>query len=102
MADTKAKTTSDESPSKGRSIDDLEDDISRLREDIATLADTLKGIAADQYGAAKKQVNTQSAQARRQAEEAISSVRPMVEQNPWTSMLVLLGLGFVLGSLMRR
>lgn len=102
MADTKAKTTAGESTDKGRSIDDLEGELAKLREDISSLADTIKGIATDQYDDAKAQVNTQSARARKQAEEAISGIRPMVEQNPWTSMLVLLGLGFLIGTMMRR
>ncbi len=91
----------------------LEAEVGRLREDIASLASTLKGIAGGEAKSAaealRKGADRATAGAREAAEQAeataregINTLDANVRKDPWTAILVALGLGFLIGALTRR
>jgi ElaB/YqjD/DUF883 family membrane-anchored ribosome-binding protein len=91
----------------------IQKDIASLRDDVASLTDTLKDVSARQAagvadalrhgldGAAGR-VKDASKRVRAGAQEAADTLQANVEEHPFSSVLLALGLGVVVGMLMRR
>src|SRR5215468_11293443 len=91
----------------------LEAELSKLREDVASLAGTVRDIASDEVHATvdaiRDRLDKAAVEARRAARRATAGandaadmIEGTIEEHPFTSILVALGLGFVLGAFMRR
>ena len=91
----------------------LEADFVRLREDVASLSETVKNVASREArgmadamlngidGAAER-VRKAGKRAQNTAQEAAESLQASVEEHPIQSVLLALGLGVVVGMLLRR
>ena len=91
----------------------LEADFLRLREDVASLSETVKNVASREArgmadamlngidGAAER-VRKAGKRAQNTAQEAAESLQASVEEHPIQSVLLALGLGVVVGMLLRR
>lgn len=91
----------------------LETEFAKLREDVASLADTVKGIAANEargvsdalrssLESAAKQARNASKRVKSEAHDAAESLQASVEEHPISSVLVALGVGVVVGMMLRR
>ncbi len=87
--------------------------IKAIQADVASLTDTLKqfgaaqaGHVADVVGKAVGQagdtMRSTAAEARRRGEIAAEEVEQIITRNPFTSILVALGLGYIIGFISRR
>ncbi len=87
--------------------------IKAIQADVAALTDTIKqfgvaqaGHVADAMGRAVGQagdtMKTTAAEARRRGEIAAEEVEQMITRNPFTAVLVALGLGYIVGFITRR
>jgi ElaB/YqjD/DUF883 family membrane-anchored ribosome-binding protein len=97
----------------GNSYQQLETELARLREDVSSLAGTVRDIASDEVQAAveaiRSRVDTAATQARRAtrrvkagAQDAADAIEGAIEEHPFTSIAVALGLGFLIGAFLRR
>jgi ElaB/YqjD/DUF883 family membrane-anchored ribosome-binding protein len=90
----------------------LEADFVRLREDVASLSQTVKNVASrargmadamrDGIDGAAERVRKAGKRAQTSAQEAAESLQASVEEHPIQSVLLALGLGVVVGMLLRR
>ena len=96
-----------------KSYQDLEGELAQLREDIVALAKTVKDIGSGEAEAVvdtvRERLDKISAEARRAgrrakvgAQDAAETVQDAIEENPLTSVLIALGLGFIIGAFLRR
>jgi ElaB/YqjD/DUF883 family membrane-anchored ribosome-binding protein len=87
--------------------------IEALRKDVATISTTLANLvrtgAEEGRDRLSRQANYYMEEGRRQADEAMAQARAMGEElesqigrNPLTSVLIALGLGFLIGVISRR
>ena len=91
----------------------LEAELAKLRDDVTSLAGTVRDIASDEVHATvdaiRDRLDKAAVEARRAARRATAGandaadmIEGTIEEHPFTSILVALGLGFVLGAFMRR
>ena len=91
----------------------LEVELAKLRDDVASLAGTARNIASDEVHAAvgtiREQMNKAATEARKAtrrakaaANDTADAIGGTIEEHPFTSMLIALGLGFILGAFLRR
>jgi ElaB/YqjD/DUF883 family membrane-anchored ribosome-binding protein len=99
--------------STDKSYQDLEAELGKLRGDIASLAKTVRDIGSSEaqvvLDAVKDRLDRVSTEARRAsrrakagAQDAADTVQGAIEENPFTSVLIALGLGFIIGAFLRR
>lgn len=99
--------------STDKSYQDLEAELGKLRGDIASLAKTVRDIGSSEaqvvLDAVKDRLDKVSTEARRAsrrakagAQDAADTVQGAIEENPFTSVLIALGLGFIIGAFLRR
>lgn len=99
--------------SSDRSYDALEAELAKLRDDVGSLASTVRDIASDEVKATveaiRERLDKASSEARRatrrakaSAHEAADALEGAIEEHPFTSILIALGLGFIIGALLRR
>lgn len=99
--------------SSERDFSTVEEEIARLREDVASLTATLKDITAREahgvadavrngLGDAAERVRGASKRLRHGAEDVADSLKSSVEEHPIPSVLLALGLGVIVGILVRR
>lgn len=96
-----------------RDFAQIQEELMRLRADVASLTDSLKDVSARQAqgmadavrhgldGAAQR-VKGASKRLRSGAQEAADQLQTNVEEHPISSVLLALGLGVVVGMLVRR
>lgn len=93
-------------PNYSKEIDTLKSDVAAVRGDIASLTNAIKGDAANGLDKAARNFSKSASHAFDTAlakeRDAQKAVTQQVQENPLQSMLVAVGLGFVVGSLMRR
>ncbi|MDX2027221.1 MAG: hypothetical protein SFW62_01145 [Alphaproteobacteria bacterium] len=92
----------DESPSKNRGIEDIRDNVRRAK---GTARDALGSVREDLSEAAHNaghQVRELVDSAGKGLTQATQSVSKKVRANPLQSTLIALGLGFVVGTILRR
>ncbi len=91
---------------KNRSTETLEEEIAKLREDVVSIAATLKHIASDAANiavdAAKDKFEKASSEAKAAAGNSKAAVEKTVVDHPFTTVLIALGLGFLIGTWVRR
>lgn len=89
-----------------RGHDDIERELERLREDVANLTASLRNVAGNAANIAVERLkerfdstseNVQSAMAKGKV-----TAQQTVEEHPMATVLVAIGLGFLLGQWMRR
>jgi ElaB/YqjD/DUF883 family membrane-anchored ribosome-binding protein len=91
----------------------LETEFTKLREDVASLADTVKSIAASEargvsealrssFDSAANQARRASKRVQTGAHDAAESLQASVEEHPISSVLLALGVGVVVGMMLRR
>ena len=91
----------------------LEAELAKLRDDIGSLANTVRDIGSGEaqavVDAVRDRLDKVSAEARRAsrraragAQDAADTVQHAIEDNPLTSVLIALGLGFIIGAFLRR
>ncbi|HEY7688754.1 MAG TPA: hypothetical protein VH835_08680 [Dongiaceae bacterium] len=96
-----------------RDFAQLESDFAKLRDDVASLAGTVKDIAANEaynvsdalrssLDSATKQARKASKRMRSQAQDAADTFQESIEEHPISSILVALGVGVVVGMMLRR
>lgn len=106
MADTKQATGDG-------SYQALEVELVKLRDDVASLAGTVRNIASDEVHATvdaiRGQLDKAAAEARKAARraktgahDAANAIGGAIEEHPFISMLIALGLGLLIGAFMRR
>ena len=91
---------------KERTRDDIDEEIAKLRKDIASLTATLKEIATNAAGIATNTVRDRMGKASDEVHSAFdtttATARRAVNEHPLTTLLMALGLGFLLGQILRR
>jgi ElaB/YqjD/DUF883 family membrane-anchored ribosome-binding protein len=96
-----------------RSYQALEAELAKLRDDVASLAGTVRDIASDEVRATvdaiRDRVDKAAVEARKAgrrakagAHDAADAIEGAIEEHPLTSILVALGLSFLIGAFMRR
>ena len=91
----------------------LEAELAKLRDDIGSLAKTVRDLGSGEaqavVDAVRDRLDKVSAEARRAsrraragAQDAADTVQHAIEDNPLTSVLIALGLGFIIGAFLRR
>lgn len=89
-----------------KELDALKDDLEAVRGDIASLTKAVKGDAANGIDRAASAFAATAAAALEAAKEkereALQAVSRQVQDSPIQSLLVAVGVGFVVGSLLRR
>jgi len=96
-----------------RSYEALEAELVKLRDDVASLAGTVRGIASDEVHAtvdairerldkAAMEARKAASRAKAGAHDAADAIEDAIEEHPFTSILIALGLGFLIGAFMRR
>lgn len=105
-----AKTGNNGSPA---STEDLGAQVETLRKDIAAIAGTLRQLVNQETETGKKRIKKRAAQLRERGYDAASEVRAQgdamiddaqtaISTNPFTAVLVAVGLGFLLGIMSRK
>jgi len=103
--------TTAQSETYRKELDDLKRDLANLRNDMGELVGTLTSMgkqsanvawekAQDQLNTRLRQLNDTYESMRAQSGRAAESVQQTIEERPVTSVLVALGVGFVLGKIM--
>jgi ElaB/YqjD/DUF883 family membrane-anchored ribosome-binding protein len=97
-----------------KTYDDLQAEIGKLRDDISSLTNTVKGVASSEARAASDKVRDTADRLRTRGHETVdhlreraqetvdTQVRPKIQENPFSSVLIAFGVGFVVGNLLRR
>jgi len=96
-----------------RDYTQLETEFAKLREDVASLTEALKDVAANEargvsdafrmgLDSAAKQARHASKRVKSGAHDAAESIQASVEEHPISSVLVALGVGVVVGMMLRR
>ena len=91
----------------------VENDVEQLKQDVRKLADSLQQLGrskaaqgqeefAARYDEAKRRAAELRAQAEDLADESVTRARVTVAERPFVSMAAALGLGVLLGALLRR
>ena|SRR5438552_10109470 len=91
----------------------LEAELAKLRDDISSLAGTVRDVASDEVHATvdaiRERLDKATVEARKAARRAKSGAHDAadafegaIEEHPFTSILVALGLGFIIGAFLRR
>lgn len=91
----------------------LEAEFSKLRADVASLAQAVKDVAASEakgvsdallnsLDGAAKQARRVSKRVRSEAHDAADTLQASIEEHPISSILVALGVGVVVGMILRR
>lgn len=91
----------------------LEAELSKLRDDVVSLAGTLRDITSDEVHATvdaiRDRLDKAAAEAHKAARRAnagvhgaADAIEGAIEEHPFTSILIALGLGFLIGAFMRR
>lgn len=87
-------------------IDALKKDITALRNDLSILVDTFKEDATQRASKARQNMESKwdawEDRASRTAQESLDAVEKRIERSPMTAMLAAIGLGFLIGALIRR
>ncbi|PZQ17768.1 MAG: hypothetical protein DI565_03235 [Ancylobacter novellus] len=92
---------SDTQPGAAAPESALEADLAALRDDVARLTDTLQSLLADGAATAKNAAREGVDTARAKVEGAAEDLSDAVVENPLTSVLIALGVGYVVGALGR-
>lgn len=79
----------------------LEADLAALRDDVARLTETLHALLADGAATAKNAAREGADAARAKVEGAAEDLSDAIVENPLTSVLIALGVGYVVGALGR-
>jgi ElaB/YqjD/DUF883 family membrane-anchored ribosome-binding protein len=79
---------------------ELKQDLATLKADLNNLLIAVKDLGLEQGRTAYSQLRETGERARIRAQEAQESIEHYVEARPLTSVLIALGTGFVLGSLL--
>ena len=79
---------------------ELKQDLATLRADLGNLLTAVKDLGVEQGRVAYGQLRETGERARVKARETQESIEHYVEARPLTSVLIALGTGFVLGSLL--
>lgn len=98
---------------KDESNDDLQRELKALRAELTALVKSVKDIGTHQaetvsahvrelIDEAGERVRMTASEAKRRGEAAADEVEAMITRHPLSSVLVALGLGFVIGTLRRR
>lgn len=96
-----------------KSYADLDAELSRLKTDLGSLTDTLGDVASaearetlsrvrERLDSLRGDARSAAANLSEQAREQADAFEGKVRENPIASVLIALGLGFVLGALLRR
>jgi ElaB/YqjD/DUF883 family membrane-anchored ribosome-binding protein len=91
----------------------LEAEFAKLRTDVASLAQAVKDVAASEakgvseallssWDGATKQARRVSKRVRNDAHDAADNLQASIEEHPISSILVALGVGVVVGMILRR
>lgn len=87
-------------------IDALKKDMETIRDDLGTLTQTLRADASERVSRATLAARTQADETWRglqsSAEDAHRGLVREVETNPLASLLMAVGLGFLIGAISRR
>lgn len=79
----------------------LDADIETLKEDVARLTDTLQTLLADSTAAARNAAREGVDTAKETVSNAAEDLSETIVENPLTSVLIALGVGYVVGALGR-
>lgn len=98
---------------KAKSYEDLESEIGQLRADISQLSETLQKIVSAEVDTTKARVRAgldsaarsaarKAGEARARFDESAEELEGLVRDRPFASLAVALGVGFVVGTILRR
>lgn len=85
-----------------KDVDTIRDDLGRLGTDVAGAARGVASAARSGAQQATEYAQETLEDVRRRGEDALESTRETIAQNPWASVGIALGVGVLLGALMRR
>ena len=94
-------------------LDELQKELKALRADLSSLVATVKEIGTNQaeqlasqvkgaVGELGSRIRMTAEEARERGEEAAHEIEEMIGRHPLTSVMVAMGVGFVVGALTRR
>ena len=111
MAESSARNASAKARTSNK--EELEAEVTKLRADLSSIGETLETIASDEAHAFSASVRSKLDEAARVARDTGDKVRARAEfnkllledqirQNPFVALLIAIGLGFLVGAILRR
>lgn len=102
-----------EYPEVQQQMTELKEDLSKLRSDMSDIMHTMMDVTRSEAGEAKDRLAAKAREQIDQMTEAMAATRErgrmmcrrvgeQIEQNPMSSVVTALGIGFMLGALMNR
>jgi ElaB/YqjD/DUF883 family membrane-anchored ribosome-binding protein len=102
-----------EYPEVQQQMTELKEDLSKLRSDMGEIMRTMMDVTRSEAGDAKERLEAKAREQIDQMSEAMAATRErgrimyrrfgeQIEQNPVSSVVTALGIGFMLGVLMNR
>lgn len=82
--------------------DNIEDEVKKLKDEINNLSSSLRSIAKDAASLASDRVHDKLDVAKEEARNAVGATQRVVGDHPLTAVALAVGLGVVLGQMMRR
>jgi len=90
----------------GSEFDTVKEDLAKLRSDIASLSNALKGVTSDsvheQIASIRSRIDGLTDEARTHSRDTLDDFANRIEERPVTSVLIALGVGFLIGRLLDR
>jgi ElaB/YqjD/DUF883 family membrane-anchored ribosome-binding protein len=97
-----AKSSHEASDGRTDGGHDIHNDMAALREDLSKLMETLKAMGSERTDAARAQVREAAESTKARAKETSEATAQMIEERPFTSVLIAFGIGILLGVLFDR
>lgn len=83
-------------------IDAIRSDVKSLRDDVSALVSALGSDLGAKGDDIKQAAAERIKKARKKGEDGLHQVEHVVEENPMTSLMAALGIGFLIGALLNR
>lgn len=80
----------------------IEKELEALKADLTSVKNDLRDLVDGLVGRAKSETDDITQSARKNIRLGVTSVEESIEQNPFTTVLVALGVGMILGKVLSR
>jgi ElaB/YqjD/DUF883 family membrane-anchored ribosome-binding protein len=80
----------------------IEKELEALKEDLASVKNDLRDLVDSLVGRAKSETEDITRNARKNIRYGVNSVEDSIEKNPFTTVLIALGVGMILGKVLSR
>lgn len=80
----------------------IEKELESLKEDLTSVKNDLRDLVDSFVGRAKSETEDLTRTARKNIRTGVTTVEDSIEQNPFTTVLIALGVGMIIGKLLSR